>query len=399
MKQQQNKMLSKTPLLILLFFTANAAGQTKLKNINIHLLTKAKPSSFRGMSVVNDSVIWVCGSNGYIGCSKDAGKTWDWMQIPSAENSAYARASAGKLDFRSIMAFNSQKAVVVNVGSPAYIFLTKDGGKHWKKVYENDDKNIFLDGITFWDKKRGLVYGDPMRNQFVLLSTKDGGEHWKTIPFRHRPKAKPGEASFAASGTAIFSLPSGYVWIGTGGSFARILFSKNYGKKWKILTPPILQGKSSTGIFSLAFWDKDHGICVGGDYSADTVRLNNAFLTNDGGKTWIKPVINPFGYRSCIIYIKAHVLIATGTSGTDISYDEGMTWEQLSTTGFHVVQKARNGYAVYLAGSQGRIARLEIPQSRQLFPQNMQEKKTSFSGFQNNITFAPKVRPLVLCNQ
>lgn len=360
-------------LLFILFLNVNAAGQPAQKTFRIHLLSEEKPSGFRGMSVVSDSVLWVCGSKGYIGCSKDGGHIWNWMQIPHAEN----------LDFRSIKAFDSLKAIVVNAGSPAYIFLTADGGRHWEKVYENRDEDIFLDGITFWNKKRGLVYGDPIkdksgRSRFVLLKTKDGGRRWKMVAARHRPVARQGEASFAASGTAVFSLLRGLVWIGTGGMASRILFSRNYGKRWETLSPPALHGKNSTGIFSLAFRDKAHGICAGGDYSADSVRLGNAFLTNDGGKTWIKPVINPLGYRSCVIYISDSILVATGTSGTDISLNGGMVWRKLSPAGFHVVQKSPGGRAVYLAGADGRIARLEgLP----VFPQYIQEKRSKLQRY------------------
>lgn len=315
---------------------------------NVLQLVAQRPDySIRGLSVVNDSVLWVSGSNGRIGVSCNRGEDWVWKKVETADS----------LDFRAIYAFDEQSAVIVSAGAPATILLTTDQGLHWEKVYQNPDKRFFLDGITFWNEKCGLVYGDPVDGRFVILQTTDGGRHWEMRAIENRPPARKDEASFAASGTAIFSLPGGLVWMGTGGAVARVLFSGNYGKTWEAYPTPVTQGKSSTGIFSLAFKNKKEGICVGGDYLADTLRENNAFFTADGGKTWQRPAVNPLGYRSAVIYVSGDTLIATGKGGTDFSTNGGKTWQRLTDSGFYVVQKARSGTAVYLAGDEGRVAR------------------------------------------
>jgi hypothetical protein len=41
-----------------------------------------------------------------------------------------------------------------------------------------------------------------------------------------------------------------------------------------------------------------------------------------------------------------------------MSTDGGIHWELVSKESFHVVQKAKDGRAVYLAGGRGRIAKL-----------------------------------------
>lgn len=344
------------PLCLLTIFIGNSLfAQQKIR---VNVLTSGINTSIRAMSVLNDSIVWISGSNGFVGKTTDGGKIWQWMH-PDNE----------KLDFRSLAAFDSMRAVVANAGSPATIFLTSDGGAHWQKVYVNPDTAFFFDGMVFRNKKDGIIYGDQVNGRFLILRTKDGARHWRMMPIRRRPKAEPEEASFAASNSAIFNLPgTKYLWIGTGSGASRILFSRNFGKQWKIWNTPMLQGKSSTGIFSLAFISKSRGIAVGGDYANDAVRLNNAMLTKDGGKSWEKPIINPFGYRSCIIYFSNDTLFSTGTSGTDISTDGGFTWMKLSSMGFNVLQKAPHGKAVFLAGSHGNIARLLFPQDIQAVP-------------------------------
>ena len=129
---------------------------------------------------------------------------------------------------------------------------------------------------------------------------------------------------------------------------------------------PILQGATSTGANSVAVQNpgkssnKLHLIVVGGDFSRDTLTEKNCFLTNDGGQTWIRPTTPPHGYRSCVEYIGPHALLTCGISGVDLSTDDGMNWQLLTTTGFHACRKAKKGHAVFLAGSGGRVARLVL---------------------------------------
>jgi outer membrane protein assembly factor BamB len=122
---------------------------------------------------------------------------------------------------------------------------------------------------------------------------------------------------------------------------------------------PLLQGSESTGANSIAAWDPAHLIICGGNFLADRDTTANCFLSTDGGENWIRPTRPPFGYRSCVIYISRDTLLACGTSGVDLSVDGGMNWTLISSESFHVCQSAKKGKAVFLAGSNGRIARLE----------------------------------------
>lgn len=328
--------------IILLLSCSNLVDAQTL--IPLHSGTK---TSLRGLSVVNDSIAWVSGSNGSWAMTRDAGRNWKWNQLKSYE----------KLDFRDIEAFSGQRAVMVSAGTPAVILLTKDGGISWKEVYRNESSEIFLDGMDFWDERNGIIYGDPINGRMVLMKTTDGGESWNDISDHNTISLIKGEASFAASGTTIRCGKSGQVWIASGGVQSRIFYSSNYGDTWKAYPCPINQGKSSTGPFSIAF-QGSRGVVVGGDYLQDTSRYKNVLLSADKGKTW-KPVQHPtFGYRSAVEYLSAKVLIASGPGGTDISADGGKTWQRLSEEGYHTVRKAKNGNLVLLTGSNGRIAQI-----------------------------------------
>jgi len=103
---------------------------------------------------------------------------------------------------------------------------------------------------------------------------------------------------------------------------------------------------------------------VGGDFSKDTVTENNCVLIKPkdglhwGELIFTHPQTPPHGYRSCVIYITDNQLITCGTSGIDISKDGGDNWQLISGESFHVVQKAKKGNAVFLAGGRGRIAKV-----------------------------------------
>lgn len=121
----------KNILFLLLLICINASAQ------KIKIVSSGTTTSLRGLSVVNDKIIWVSGSNGMIGKSIDSGNTWKWIQVKGFE----------KTDFRDIEAFDENIAVIMGVSEPAYILRTIDGGETWKLVYENKTKGMFLDAM------------------------------------------------------------------------------------------------------------------------------------------------------------------------------------------------------------------------------------------------------------
>jgi photosystem II stability/assembly factor-like uncharacterized protein len=331
-------------LFILLFFPFIGFGQS----YSLILQNSETSTSFRGMSIVSDQIAWVSGSNGTIGKTTDGGSTWQWIKPTGYE----------KLDFRDIEAFDTDRAIVVNAGSPAYILLTIDGGKSWTQTYKNTDSAIFLDGMAFWDSKRGMAFGDPIKNRMQLLRTNDGGLSWEDISTNLKEEMLAGEAGFAASGTSITTMDKGKVWIATGGATSNIYYSNNYGNKWGFYKCPILQGESSTGVFSVAFQTKKTGVVVGGNYLKDNENSNNILLTNNSGKTWTKPLKPVSGFRSGVIYVNEKVMIATGSSGTDVSTDAGISWYNISKINLNVIQKSQSGKLILLAGNKGQIYKL-----------------------------------------
>ena len=323
-------------MVLLLFLSISASAQT------IQLLDSNTTISIRGLSVVSDNTLWASGSKGTVARSLDGGKTFRWMIVKGFE----------KRDFRDVEAFDANTAIIMTVDTPAIILKTTDGGTTWRKVFEDKRTGMFLDAMEFWNNSSGIVVGDPINNKLFIARTFDGGETWRGLPEANYPEAAEGEAMFASSGTNVVKLNKQEAVFVTGGKKSRLFI-----RDLKI-DLPIVQGKDFTGANSIAVYDEKNMVIVGGDFTKDTSRYMNCVLTKNKGQSFIIPATPPFGYRSCVIYISKNKLITCGTTGVDVSEDGGNNWRNVSASGFHVVQKAKNGKAVFLAGSRGRIAKL-----------------------------------------
>jgi photosystem II stability/assembly factor-like uncharacterized protein len=311
-------------------------------------------ASIRGLSVVNDKVIWASGSKGSVARSKDGGVSWDWIAVPGYE----------QRDFRDIEAFDDKTAIIMGVAEPAIILKTKDGGKTWVKVLEDSTKGMFLDAMDFADEKHGIVVGDPILNYAYVATTDDGGDHW-IVNTEHltgdNSVLQNGEAFFASSGTNVKmnKVDKAYpFYFVTGGTRSRFFSVSSQ----QINPLPFSKTGATSGANSLAIFDNKKGVIVGGDFSKDSINTDNCLLfTMASLPNFTTAKTPPHGYRSSVIYVTENILVSCGTSGIDVSNDGGQNWQLISKESFHVCQKAKKGSTVYLAGVNGKIARLTVP--------------------------------------
>ncbi|MEE9168926.1 MAG: hypothetical protein V3U73_04135 [bacterium] len=348
-------------LLILLMIVIHLSCESGNQNSPLSLETahwqpqdSRTKSSFRGLNVLSHDVAWASGSNGTYVRTVDGGFTWLQETV----------SGALFLDFRDVHAVDAKNAFLMSAGEGenSRIYKTTDGGKNWALQFMNSHQEGFFDGMAFWDADNGIVYGDPVDGRFFVIMTSDGGTSWNRVPPENIPPALSGEHAFAASGTGIAVFGENHVWFGTGGSAARVFRSTDRGQNWTVTNTPIISGEPSTGIFSLAFWDENHGIAVGGDYQKPGQSTANAAITNDGGQTWtLIEGSPPAGFRSCVACLPGATissLIAIGTSGSDYSIDNGLTWAPLDTVGYNTAGFAPSGIAAWAVGAGGRIAKL-----------------------------------------
>ncbi|HKO95411.1 MAG TPA: hypothetical protein VJU86_00355 [Pyrinomonadaceae bacterium] len=341
-------------LLLLAITSILAASQWTLQ-------TSGVTARLRGVSAVNDRVVWASGADSTVLRTTDGGATWTKLKV-----------TTDALDFRDIDAVDSRTAYVLSIGNgPASrIYKTTDAGATWALQFKNDDPRAFYDAMSFWDRNHGIVIGDSIDGQFCIMTTDNGGRTWVRVPPSALPPAMENEGAFAASGTNIAVFGKSHAWIGTGaGAKARVLRTTDRGRTWKIAETPLAAGPSA-GIFSVAFRDAKHGVVVGGDYRKEGEAVDNLAVTSDGGVTW-RLVKGLTGFRSVIAYVPgpnasgSKALVALGPSGADYSTDDGRTWKVLAGPGFDTLSLASrtsNGEpAAFAAGAHGAIGKLTFP--------------------------------------
>ncbi len=306
-------------------------------------------AGLRGLCVVSSKVAWASGTNGTVLRTIDSGLHWELRTVPGAE----------LLDFRDVEAFDSNTALAMSSGpgESSRVYSTNDGGNSWTVVLRNPDKSGFFDAVKFWNRKDGILLGDPVDGRFTIYTTQDGGLTWRRAI---QPAALAGEGAFAASGTCLTVRGTREAWFGTGGpGVARVFHTADGAKTWTVAATPMYGSTAATGIFSLVFIDGKHGVTVGGDYQKPAQTSHTLAFTGDAGENWRLGANNPGGYRSAVTYLKRrHILIAAGTNGSDYSLDGGKSWSAISNDNLNSL--AAHGDSVWAVGPKGSIMKWDF---------------------------------------
>ncbi len=333
-------------LLCLTFYVLPVNGQPVINIIDSNVRT-----SFRGLSIVNERVIWASGSNGTIARSADGGKTFTYLAVKGYD----------KRDFRDVHAFDENNAVIMGIAEPAVILRTKDAGKSWKEVFKDDTKGMFLDAMDFDDKGNGMVVGDPINNKIFIATTGDKGKHWSKIEdAKNTYLVESGEAMFASSGSNvnITNDAGGFnIFLVTGGNKSR-LFYNGFPVELNIQ-----QGSESKGANAMAVNAANKKmVIVGGDFNTPGSSDKNCILVNyqNNRLLFTDPQTPPRGYKSSVTFVTPELLVSCGTSGVDVSYNGGIDWSHISDESFHTCRAVEKSTVVFLAGKNGRIATMKL---------------------------------------
>jgi len=297
-------------------------------------------NSFRGLSALNDSSLWV---------SSNQGQVWFF----SLSNGWDDRSPEGydTIQWRDIEAFNDSSAIILSAGSPGLILNTTDAGRSWREVYRNDDPKIFFDAMDF-SGMVGYAFADAMEHRAIILQTTDGGQSWKEYKkgkADYAPIANQG--GFAASGSCLKTISAHSFALVMGGDQA--LLKYHDGQNTSFIEIPFMDaGAPSKGPFSIDMIGRDTLIIAGGDYLADSLSHHSLVLSYDAGKTWIKPNFPAEFFQRYWSAVQWHknTLILCSRFGTAVSQDNGQTWE-VFPDGFYATDHG------WFSGPQGRIGR------------------------------------------
>lgn len=258
-------------------------------------------------------------------------------------------------EFRAV-AHTSSDFFMLSVGTPALLYKTGGNGR-MELVYKEEGEGVFYDALTFLNDKDGIAVGDSVDGCLSIIITSDGGTTWSKIPCSQLPAGIEGEGAFAASNTNIVTVGD-EIWVAT--TSGRILHSTDKGEKWDVTKTPLRSEEPSEGIYSIAFYNQNLGVAIGGDYTNPDNTIANKIITKDGGKTWRlladgkKPA-----YKSCIQFVpgtNGNGIVAVGFNGISYSSDMGVTWKELSKESFYTL-RFQNDSVAYAAGK-NRISKL-----------------------------------------
>ena len=158
-------MMPRLSWILLLAASPIGAQQPVITTVDTH-----SEAEFRGLHVLPGGVIWASGNGGRYVVSEDSGESWRADSVPGAE----------AMFFVDVHAFDARHALLAGTsfdGGEARLYRTADGGRTWTLAWQLKHPAVFLDGIAFWDARRGIAFGDPVeavhwkkRNELIKSS-------------------------------------------------------------------------------------------------------------------------------------------------------------------------------------------------------------------------------------
>jgi len=362
-------------LLALLSVAALAAAQIPLIASAVWQMQESGTTAgLRGIYSVDGTVAWASGPGGTVLKTIDGGAHWTKCAVPDAAT------DGASLDFRGVQAWDADTAIVMSSGKGrlSRLYKTKDGCKTWKLVLKNPDKDGFWDAIYFDRGNWGWLLGDPVKGRIVLFASGDAGKSW-IRQINKGLRVKPGtQSAFAASNSSLFAW-GGFVMSGSGGSGGANVYEVTQTEiclddcseadmnldgrndKWERQPVPLGQNNDSSGVFSIGTREKSAPasfashvfVVVGGDYAKPEVSINTAAFSTDSGRSWTASTTPPHGFRSAVQWSEAFkAWITVGTNGSDISRDDGKTWQPLDNGNWNALSLP------FVVGPNGRIAKM-----------------------------------------
>ncbi len=261
----------------------------------------------------------------------NGGTNWTAIVIPTAQIPATNSLS-------TINAFDANTAFVAafpNSGTAQGVYKTTNGGTNWVNTSTGTFINAesFLNNAGFWDANNGLAQGDAWgaTNIFELYTTTNGGTNWTKVPDANLPAGLSAEDGWTTSFYHATFGSNKCAWFGT--NKGRIFRTTNGGFNWTTAASGF-----SDCAGSIAFTDENNGVAIcnagAGGYLGFT-------RTTNGGVSWAAQTFAGTIYKASVSCVPGRIGwyvrtgSATGESGSQISFDYGVSWTEIDNVDQH----------------------------------------------------------------
>lgn len=292
----------------------------------------------------DEGALWVAGAAGTWGRSLDGGATWTMGTVPDADT----------LQFRDVEALSATEAVLLSIGPGAAsrLYTTSDAGATWSLQWTNPEPDAFYDCLAFFDGQNGFAFSDAVGDRLPLVETADRGRSWTPVYEVRVPAARPGEGSYASSGTcAVADGSRGWIVTNGGDGPDRVFRTTDRGATWTAVETPVSSGDGARGLATLAVGQE--ALYAGLLGAVDGVTL---VRSGDGGATWSRHGTTTIDkvYGLAAVPVRGRdALVAVGPGGVDVRRaDEA--WQHLSDAEMWGVVALGEGRAVTV-GRGGRV--------------------------------------------
>jgi len=266
---------------------------------------------------------YAVGNNSTLLQSKDTGKTWAKLTLPTLYN------------LRALYFYDSLHGIIT--GENARMLRTLDGGKTWTQSYVKTA--AYANAIYFQGP-----YGAAVGKDFLAVSSTDSGKSWNVDT----------TASKFIKLQGVTIMPNGNCW--AVGDSGYLLNKKAGAKKWQISR--LATNINLTGI---TYIDNHTLVVVGG--MPDTVNLGKFYnlmaRSNDSGKTWEINKIGEMRLINGLSFSHPDSGYLIGSSGLISKCNNGFSNRGLQLTG---IASAFNGISInnklgVIVGDGGTIVR------------------------------------------
>jgi len=304
-----------------------------------------------GLQAFNDTIVWASGTYSTLMKSTDRGSNWEIFTYPEIDS----------LQFRDVHPISDKEAIVLSAGegglSKVFYFHEESG---WKKVFQMEKEQGFIDAVQFWENGQGLVYGDAIDSLAYILKTADFGRSWVRIPTV--PLANKGEGGFASSGSNILMGTKGKAWIATGANgSARVFYTDDYGRSWGVKNTPMLTGEFA-GLTAIKK-SKDKLWITGGDLAVTDQPLENVYYSEDNAENWESlpkhQTKGSFYGLAVTDYLENEFVLVCGPKGAEIWLGDQEKWQSLSAEDIWTATFVDKRTAL-MAGRNGKMFKVEL---------------------------------------